>query len=75
MTEKHIFGADTISQYKLLEQILDDYSYTDEGEMLLKYDINKKSSDSIEVIEKETGNKKIYTYDTETKTIKKENIL
>lgn len=75
MTEKHIFGADTISQYKLLEQILDDYSYTDKGEMLLKYDINKKSSDSIEVIEKETGNKKIYTYDTETKTIKKENIL
>ena len=65
-TEKHVFGAQSIAQYKLLSQILDDYFYSDTREMMLKYDINLISSNSIDVVDKVSKFVQSYTYDEET---------
>ncbi len=72
--QKHIFSADTIPQYKIMEYILDLYNLTDTRDLVLTKKWNFLSRNEVEVID-ENNNKVIYTYDEETKTISSREVV
>lgn len=71
----HIQTSNTIEQFKIMQQILIDYGYTDEKQLNLKYGIKILNDYTIAIIDTQTKQGDLYFYDLKEKQVKKSKIF